>query len=344
MVLFLVNAFFVQRITRAVQPNFGWNPLTGIFFKVIFISVPVIIVWNIIALVGSFYTLDEKKLLAVRGMSIFGAVWTTLLSIFPVVFLAGVFAAPKSGPPENFGTGRLLTKVIMVISASITLFVGALIRINSLINVRPKDMPGVLNGRPVFYITGFLFEMLVVIGYASFRIDLRFHVPDGCHGPGDYAGGRRLSTDSTADLKGNAAGMETAEDIDVDALVSSYAADEKTSPLTRRWTGKPTQTQVQAGLAELGLNHKVFGQTVDVGDSKLLFYVFEVQQDGIPAGPGMDGVPTGALRRSVMPSRNSEYRKRASGFYGSRPPARASEYGMNAGRASVRRMSNMYMI
>jgi hypothetical protein len=270
------------------------------------------------------------------------------LDNFPIGF-ANSLAATSPSPRLHHQnqTGKFWHWVSSHKTSAI-LVVGAIVRIISLTKPRPINDPGVLNGKAVFYITGFLFEIIVVNLYAAFRIDLRFHVPDGCHAAGDYTGkavDRRLSTDSTAELV-----KDDSNDIDVNKLVESYADEEKavaahteTTSIARTWTGKPTEVQVQSGLEVLGLNHKIFGQSVDVGDSKLLFYVFEVKQDGQPSGPGMDGYQRAlpAYRSSQYP-RESRYAPRASGFYGQRPPPpRQSAYGQSS---NVRRMSNMYMM
>jgi len=72
---------FTQRILQAVHPKFGWNPLVSNAFLAILISVPVVIV-NIIFIVVSFFTQNEKTINVTRGFLLLGAVWTMLLSIF----------------------------------------------------------------------------------------------------------------------------------------------------------------------------------------------------------------------------------------------------------------------
>jgi len=209
-VLFAVNTFFTQRIIRSIHPQIGWSaPATKLFWGII-VSVPTIIVWNIINASLSVFLIQPKQAATIHDLVIFGSCYTLFLCTIPITFLGFTALFPPSTPPERFGKGGLHAKILILIIASSILTVGAVIRLVTTVKVRPKDDPGALNSKAVFYITGFMLEIMVVVMYALARVDLRFYVPDGCTGPGDYS-------------RPKAVGVED----DRDNLVE-YSGDEKT--------------------------------------------------------------------------------------------------------------------
>jgi len=216
-VLFAVNAFFTQRIIRSIHPKVGWSgPATKLFWAII-ISVPSIIVWNIINASLSVFLIKPKQAATIHDLVIFGSCYTLFLCTIPITFLSIVALFPPSSPPERFGKGGLQPKILILVLASAILTIGAVIRLVTTVNTRPIDDPGVLNSKAVFYTTGFMLEIMVVVGYALARIDLRFYVPDGCKGPGDYS--RPMATGGENDQE------KLVEDVDVKMRMSVASSD-----------------------------------------------------------------------------------------------------------------------
>ena len=185
--LFAVNVIFTQRILRAIHPYFGWNPTVSKFFFALLASVPMIIVWNIISLTVSFFTLNPKTLNTSHHLLFFGGSYNLFLCMFPIFVVGLASSIPSPTPMEKFGAGRFRYKVILLLFASFILSVGTLIRLIGAAWVFPIDAPGLIDRKATFYTTGFMLEIIVVFVYAVGRIDLKFHVPDGCTGPGDYS-------------------------------------------------------------------------------------------------------------------------------------------------------------
>lgn len=152
-------------------------------------SVVLIIIWNITSLTAQFFTQDPVDLRATRGLLIFGATYTLFLCSLPILitFVAGTIPSPT--PIERFGAGRFRFKIMLLNFAALVLLVGAVTRLIGAIQTHPTDDPGLIDSKLVFYTTGFMLEILIVALYAVVRIDLLFHVPDGCKGPGDYRKG-----------------------------------------------------------------------------------------------------------------------------------------------------------
>ncbi|KAK3933612.1 hypothetical protein QBC46DRAFT_368664 [Diplogelasinospora grovesii] len=201
-VLFAVNIFFVQRLVRSIQPHYGWNPIFGYVTLTLAFSVPAVIILNIVSLSVSFFSVgNEVRLGATKGMLIFGASWNVFLVNFPMMalFAACVVQGPK---PEPFGIGQFRTKAAILLFGAAALSIGAALRLAAIVNPQPPDSSDVLYSKALFYMTGFLLEILVVALYAVGRVDLLFHIPDASAGPGDYARGSAAGAGATIDVEG----------------------------------------------------------------------------------------------------------------------------------------------
>lgn len=159
------------------------------------------IVFNMTSTIISFFSVGNiDRLEATENLLKFGSSWNTWLSVFPVLLVTACLSVP--GPqPEKFGTGSQRVKVAMLYLASLLLITGQSIRLYAVFN---KELPGttnVLYGKAVFYTTGFMFEIIVVALYAALRVDLRFHIPNGASGPGDYSGDKNKGQYSVEEIE-----------------------------------------------------------------------------------------------------------------------------------------------
>lgn len=268
MVLFAVNVLFTQRIVRAVHPNFGWSKPANTFFLLVLVSVPIIIINNIIFVILLFFTQTEKTINIARGFLLLGAVWTMLLSIFPVIVVGLATTIPSSMPVEKFGAGRFRSKIVLLLFASLTLFVGAITRLLSDLQEHSAENPGEVNSKKTFYTTGFMLEIIVVVVYAVGRVDLRFWIPDGSSGPGDYS---KKDTDQE----------ELFQDVDVKMRMSvSSSFDSKTWVDNESEKLIASREEIRRAISDLGLKSDIVGQPVDFGDSELILYAFRVKKEG----------------------------------------------------------------
>lgn len=182
-----INIFFAQRIVRSMLPMVGWHPIfsKGTLFLVL--TVPAIIVLNVIALSVSFFSAGNNDRLSMIDTALkVGSSWIVWLGVVPLVMLAATSGIPGP-PPEAFGIGQLRQKAVLVILASLMVATGAVIRLYTLSNPLTPGMSNPMFTKPVFYTTGFMLEIIVVYAYAVVRVDLLFHVPNGSSGPGDYS-------------------------------------------------------------------------------------------------------------------------------------------------------------
>lgn len=188
-ILYVLGIFFIQRIIRAMHPVFGWTSFFRFFTVFLAFTVVANILYNIVSLCVAFVSTDNPdRFESALNLSKAGAIWNLLLVLYPLVPL--LVASWIPGPRiEPFGYGPFRIKVAILVTGIVLLAVGTSIRLAEAFDRIP---PGTEHEHPlyskaVFYTTHFVFEILVVFLYAVARIDLRYHVPDGCTGPGDYS-------------------------------------------------------------------------------------------------------------------------------------------------------------
>ncbi|OLN86273.1 hypothetical protein CCHL11_04137 [Colletotrichum chlorophyti] len=186
-VVMVVNIFFAQRIIRSIHPRFGWHPAVGIATLIFFFSVPLVVVNNSTAIGVSFFHIEDQDRIETALNVLKGGVsYIMFLAILPVVSV--ILAAVVPGPrPERFGQGDTHQKIAVLLIGATLLIAGHAVRLSSIINEELPDTTDKLYSKEVFYTTGFMLEIFVVLFYAVTRIDLLFHVPNGSSGPGDYS-------------------------------------------------------------------------------------------------------------------------------------------------------------
>lgn len=84
-----------------------------------------------------------------------------------------------------------------------------------------------------------MLEIMVVALYALARFDLRFHVPDGCTGPGDYSRGGPPGTDLEDDKE------RLVEEVDVKMRVSVDSYEYRDEAMMSS-SGRPISTSSRA--------------------------------------------------------------------------------------------------
>ncbi|KAF4776950.1 hypothetical protein HER10_EVM0010215 [Colletotrichum scovillei] len=200
--MFAVNIFFAQRLVRSIHPKAGWCTAFSQFSLILLFSVPAFIILNMTSTIIAFFSVGNvDRLETTDDLLKFGSSWNTFLSIFPVLVVSGCLSVP--GPkPEKFGSGSQRVKVALLYLGSFLLITGQSIRLFAVFNKElPGATPSVIYGKAVFYTTGFFFELIVVALYAVMRVDLRFHVPNGASGPGDYSGDRDKGSYSVEEIE-----------------------------------------------------------------------------------------------------------------------------------------------
>ncbi|KAK2023710.1 hypothetical protein LX32DRAFT_627503 [Colletotrichum zoysiae] len=186
-VIMAVNIFFSQRILRSIHPNFGWHPAVRVFFLFFLFSIPASVLFNSTTIGISFYKLeDQNRVTTALDLLKAGITWVLFLSILPVivVLLASTIPGPR---PERFGQGDTHQKIAVLLIGASFMIAGQAVRLAATVTEAPPGTKNVLYSKELFYTSGFMLEIFVVVFYAVVRIDLMFHVPNGSSQPGDYS-------------------------------------------------------------------------------------------------------------------------------------------------------------
>jgi hypothetical protein len=117
-----------------------------------------------------------------------GSTYFAVAAFLPIPLVLLRVILPKKSRVEKFGEGRFRTKIYILLFSSAILTLGAAFRAGIAYVPRARDDPAWYHSKACFYIFNFTVEIIVVALYAIIRVDKRFHVPNGSHGPGDYSG------------------------------------------------------------------------------------------------------------------------------------------------------------
>ena len=187
--LFVINLIFAQRIIRASHPNSGWHPSFSAFFVALYALIVVNLIIIITAVVQSFYTLNKNTIRIDRDIQLYGQTFNTVVAFLPIPLVLGGLMIPRKSRVEKFGNGRFRSQIYIVLLVSAILTLGAAFRTGTNYKTpRPRNNPAWYHSKACFYIFNFTLEFLVIILFIVARVDIRFHVPDGSKGPGDYSG------------------------------------------------------------------------------------------------------------------------------------------------------------
>lgn len=195
LLLFIVNLLFSQRIVRAYHPSFGWNRTVTIGFRFFFFSVVALLIMVITTTVHSFFTLDMAVRQKERDVGLFAGTYLAVLAFLPIPIVITAVLVPrkKDHKIDKFGSGRLRTKVRLLLFTATLLSLGAGFRVGVSFSPRPINNPAWYHHKAAFYCFNFVIELIVVYTYALARFDKRFHIPNGSSGPGHYG---RVNTEA----------------------------------------------------------------------------------------------------------------------------------------------------
>jgi hypothetical protein len=188
LILFVINIVFATRLVRATHRSFGWHPVFGIAFKLLYVLLGITLIIVISATIQGSYNLDPHVRAIDRSLQLYGTTLLAIVATLPLPMIALTLLIPYS-PIDEFGKGRVRTKVIILLISTVFLSIGAWYRCGITWQPpvsRAHPLPGYL-GKGPFYVMNFLFEFQTVIMYAILRIDQRWHIPNGARGPGSYS-------------------------------------------------------------------------------------------------------------------------------------------------------------
>ncbi|KAL9026562.1 MAG: hypothetical protein Q9196_004793, partial [Gyalolechia fulgens] len=251
--LFVVNLIFTQRIIRATHPHGGWHPFFSYLFKAIYVLIVISLIMLITANVQSFYTLNNNTRRIDRAIILYGQTFYAIISFLPFPLVIGGLIIPRKIRVEKFGSGRFRSKIIILLSATFLLCLGACFRVGTNYKKpRPVNDPPKYYNKECFYIFNFVVEYIVIVLYLIVRVDLRFHVPNGSKRAGDYSGINASGTKEEVGTTSPSEKIMSEEEVFDDASeipgdVPGNRGDASATPGNASWTpatGSSHETEV----------------------------------------------------------------------------------------------------
>lgn len=194
--VYIVVLLLALRVFRATHPKLGWNRPLSRILSASYILLLIALLLTVAFTILTFYTLSPTlrtvalwiQRSAILYMLLFNAVALVL------VWLSLVLRRPPDH--ENFGTGKMRTKLIVLGTAIFfCLFIASFRTGISWSAPRPASNPPWYDTKAAFYVILFGFEIIIVYLFLFARFDKMFWVPNGCTGPGDYS---RVAVDGSA--------------------------------------------------------------------------------------------------------------------------------------------------
>lgn len=208
LIIFIINLLWSQRVVRSLHPHIGWHHLSTMFIRTLYGLIGLTLIVVITATVQSFYTLNPRTRTIDRALQLYGVTLLAVISTLPIPVIFLALLVPRRSQHDMFGAGRLGTKIVVLLTGSTLLCLGAWFRCGTAWQKPvPRNQPlPAYYSKACFYIFNFTVEILTVYLYAIMRVDLRFHIPDGAKGPGSYSAGaltnETRATDSDVEKQG----------------------------------------------------------------------------------------------------------------------------------------------
>ncbi|TGO16991.1 hypothetical protein BPAE_0457g00010 [Botrytis paeoniae] len=185
--LYLIDIIFASRLLRTFH-TWAWKHSVRTCFRVGYVSLFAGLITNISVLVENFFTLDPHVLWIDRIVILVVSIYFAFFAFVPIPLLALRLLLPRH-QAEKFGTGKLRTKVRLVLVTSVLLTLGAAFKAGTAYLPRGIDDPAWYHSKACFYIFDFGIEIVVLFLFAIMRVDRRFIVPNQTKMQGDFRKG-----------------------------------------------------------------------------------------------------------------------------------------------------------
>lgn len=188
LLVYIINLILAQRILRAKQPRIGWNPIIRHSTKAFYILIGGALIMVITSTVISVYTLNPSTQKSCRDVLLAGITYLLVVTCLPFLHIAPAIILPRSKQEENFGEGKMSTKILIITlsTCACVLIAGFKTGVNWT-QPRPATEPMWYHKKASFYVFNFTLEILILCLLTFSRIDKRFFIPNGSTRPGDYS-------------------------------------------------------------------------------------------------------------------------------------------------------------
>ena len=180
LIVYIVASLLVQRVLRAKKPELGWNQPLRLFLRMLYVLLGAALVLVIVFTILLFYSLDSHILSATPWIQR-GAI--TYLLVFNIITLAGLCLAvllPRSPNREDFGTGSMRSKeIIVTVLAFFCILIAGFRAGTNWEAPRQVSNPTWYDSRAPFYVFSFSLEIIIIYLLLLTRFDKRFWIPNG---------------------------------------------------------------------------------------------------------------------------------------------------------------------
>lgn len=188
LVVYIVLLLLALRVFRATHPKLGWNRPLGRAFTVSYVLLLCAVLLVVAFTILSFYTLDPKLKSVALWVQRGAILYMMLFNVASLVLLLLSALLPREPDNENFGTGSMESKLIILgVAIFFIIFIAGFRTGTSWSPPRPASHPAWFDSKPAFYVILFSFEIIIVYLLLFTRFDKRFWVPNGSKRPGDYS-------------------------------------------------------------------------------------------------------------------------------------------------------------
>ena len=188
LVIYVVLMLLVMRVFRATHPSLGWNGLLRKAILVSYVLLGAALVLTIAFTILTFYTLNPSLRTAALWIQRVAVLYILLFNIVIVILLLLCLLLPRASEGENFGSGSIESKlVILGVAVFFSLFIAGFRMGLSWSNARPASNAPWYDSKAAFYVIEFGFEIIVLYLLLLTRFDKRFWVPNHSDKPGDYS-------------------------------------------------------------------------------------------------------------------------------------------------------------
>ena len=199
MVVYAVVLVLASRILRATQPRLGWNPVLRKAIKISYVGIVVVVILLLSFIIASVETLNQDVRTASLWVQRASNLYLLLLNCIAPIFLILSCILPKDPESENFGSGSMRTKkIILGVASFFCLFISGFRCGTIWAAPRPASDPAWFHHRALFYIVLLGFEIVIIYLFIFTRFDQKFWVPNGSQGAGDYSGKNEKAVEKEA--------------------------------------------------------------------------------------------------------------------------------------------------
>ena len=188
LVIYIVLLLLAMRVFRATHPKLGWNKLLRKSVRASYFILGGALIVTVAFTILTFYTLNPTLRTVALWIGRVAILYMMIFNIVIIVLLLLSWLLPRASDNENFGTGSIASKLIILgVAVFFTVFIAGFRMGVSWSKARLAFDPPWYDSKPAFYVIEFGFEIIVLYLLLVTRFDKRFWVPNGSNKPGDYS-------------------------------------------------------------------------------------------------------------------------------------------------------------